>query len=110
VKVVQIDHHLVKLPVGKFLEHILVLVLGRPVLALLPLALLLRIVILVHKIIVVAQIVLVNVDIPQRSGDGLFGGGLEVGQEALETLCSTVSDGTKTRPLAVFLRSPSCAW
>ena len=41
-------------------------------------------VILVHKVIIVAQVILVDIDLSNGMGDGLFGGSFEILEKVLE--------------------------
>ena len=63
VEIVKVDDDLVYLPVGKLLQHVLVLVLGLPPPFLFLPAPLLGLVVLVHKVILVAKVVLVDINI-----------------------------------------------
>ena len=88
LQVIQLNNDFVNLPVGKLLEHLLVFVLGSFPPGLLLLTSLLGTLILIHKVIVIAQIVLINIDVSQRSGDGLLGRRLEILEKALKRSCT----------------------
>lgn len=82
-QVVEVNRHLLYLPVREILQNLLVLVVRAlpalyPIAALLPAALL-RALVLVEKVVLVAQLILVNRNVPEVVGDGLLGRGLELG-------------------------------
>lgn len=90
-QIVEVNRHLLRLPVREVLESLLVLVVRAlpalcPLPALLPAALL-RALVLVQKVVLVAQLILINRDVPEVVRDGLLRGGLELRQEELKGAC-----------------------